>query len=100
VTYKAGLSGVAVIAVDPRNTSRCCPQCGLTDKANRKTQETFLLYVLRLSGGGGGTCNPAPCSLPLGVGEKPQTFMRGIGYKITLMGRWPPLLNFFHSHLC
>jgi predicted RNA-binding Zn-ribbon protein involved in translation (DUF1610 family) len=41
VTYKAGLSGVAVIAVDPRNTSRCCPQCGFTDKANRKTQETF-----------------------------------------------------------
>jgi hypothetical protein len=21
-------------------------------------------------------------------------------HKITLSGRWPPLLNFFHSHLC
>jgi IS605 OrfB family transposase len=28
VTYKAGLAGVPVIAVDPRNTSRMCPQCG------------------------------------------------------------------------
>jgi IS605 OrfB family transposase len=41
VTYKAGLSGVAVIVVDPRNTSRSCPECGFTNKANRKTQETF-----------------------------------------------------------
>jgi transposase len=41
VTYKARVSGVPVIAVDPRNTSRCCPECDLTDKANRKTQATF-----------------------------------------------------------
>jgi IS605 OrfB family transposase len=41
VTDKAGLSGVPVIAVDPRNTSRRCPECGFTDKANRKTQQTF-----------------------------------------------------------
>jgi IS605 OrfB family transposase len=41
VTYKARLSGVPWIAVAPRNTSRCCPECDFTDKANRKTQETF-----------------------------------------------------------
>jgi putative transposase len=41
VTYKARLSGVPGIAVDPRNTSRCCPECDFTDKANRKTKQTF-----------------------------------------------------------
>jgi IS605 OrfB family transposase len=41
VTYKARLSGVPVIAVDPRNTRRCCPECGF----NRKTQQTFSCAV-------------------------------------------------------
>ena len=41
VSYKARLAGIPVIAVDPRNTSRCCPECGVIDKANRKTQSTF-----------------------------------------------------------
>jgi IS605 OrfB family transposase len=41
VTYKARLSGVPVIAVAPRNTSRCCPECGF----NRKTQKTFSCAV-------------------------------------------------------
>jgi transposase len=38
---KAKRAGVAVIAIDPRNTSRCCPECGFIDKANRKTQQAF-----------------------------------------------------------
>ncbi len=42
IEYKARLSGVAVKAVDPRNTSRTCPECGSIDKANRKSQSQFL----------------------------------------------------------
>lgn len=42
IEYKAKLMGVEVIPVDPRNTSRTCPCCGHCDKANRKTQESFV----------------------------------------------------------
>ncbi|WP_326793738.1 transposase (plasmid) [Streptomyces sp. NBC_00841] len=38
---KAESAGREVMAVDPRNTSRRCPQCGHTTKENRPTQETF-----------------------------------------------------------
>ncbi|MFB7578911.1 RNA-guided endonuclease InsQ/TnpB family protein [Streptomyces hydrogenans] len=38
---KAESAGRGVIAVDPRNTSRTCPQCGHVDKENRPTQEKF-----------------------------------------------------------
>ncbi|MFJ9821387.1 RNA-guided endonuclease InsQ/TnpB family protein [Streptomyces sp. NPDC101151] len=38
---KAESAGRDVIAVDPRNTSRRCPECGHTVKENRPTQETF-----------------------------------------------------------
>ncbi|MFE2090971.1 RNA-guided endonuclease InsQ/TnpB family protein [Streptomyces sp. NPDC059460] len=38
---KAECAGREVMAVDPRNTSRRCPQCGHTAKENRPTQETF-----------------------------------------------------------
>jgi putative transposase len=41
ITYKAKRAGVAVILVDPRNTSRTCPVCGHVDKANRPTQSQF-----------------------------------------------------------
>jgi putative transposase len=40
-TYKAKLAGIPIVAIDPRNTSRTCPECGVIDKANRKTQATF-----------------------------------------------------------
>lgn len=40
--YKAKRAGVPMVAVDPRNTSRTCPVCGNIDKANRKTQDSFL----------------------------------------------------------
>lgn len=38
---KAESAGRHVIAVDPRNTSRQCPECGHTAKENRPTQEKF-----------------------------------------------------------
>ena len=42
ITYKSALLGVPSKLVDPRNTSRRCPHCGHTDKANRKSQAVFL----------------------------------------------------------
>jgi putative transposase len=41
VLYKAAASGVPVIQVDPRNTSRTCSACGYCDPANRHGQ-SFL----------------------------------------------------------
>lgn len=41
IVYKAALAGVTVTFVDPHNTSRTCPRCGLIDKANRVSQCLF-----------------------------------------------------------
>lgn len=41
VTYKAKRSGVPVVFVDPRNTSRECQECGCVDKKNRTNQAIF-----------------------------------------------------------
>ena len=41
IEYKARLAGVLVKLVDPRNTSRTCPQCGCIDKHNRPSQSLF-----------------------------------------------------------
>ncbi len=41
IVYKAKLAGVPVASVDPRNTSRTCPQCALIDKRNRPNQASF-----------------------------------------------------------
>ena len=41
IEYKARLNGVPLVAIDPRNTSRTCPVCGVIDKANRKSQSEF-----------------------------------------------------------
>lgn len=41
MTYKAKLAGIPLVTVDPRNTSRTCPCCGVIDKANRQTQAVF-----------------------------------------------------------
>ncbi|MFC8259632.1 zinc ribbon domain-containing protein [Streptomyces sp. NPDC057291] len=38
---KAESAGREVMAVDPRHTSRRCPECGHTAKENRPTQEMF-----------------------------------------------------------
>jgi putative transposase len=50
VAYKAALAGVPVVYVDPRNTSRTCPACGLVDRANRKTQAQFVCVGCGLAG--------------------------------------------------
>ncbi len=42
ITYKAQISGVKVVLVDPRNTSRLCSVCGFISKKNRPNQSTFL----------------------------------------------------------
>jgi len=41
VTYKAIRAGIPIILVDPRDTSRACPECGVVDKRNRPTQDRF-----------------------------------------------------------
>ena len=41
LTYKATLAGVTLVAVDPRNTSRECAECGHLAKENRKSQNKF-----------------------------------------------------------
>jgi IS605 OrfB family transposase len=41
IEYKARVAGVPSVAVDPRNTSRTCPACGVIDKASRRSQAEF-----------------------------------------------------------
>jgi len=41
VGYKAERAGVPIVEIDPRNTSRVCPECGHIDKKNRRTQAKF-----------------------------------------------------------
>lgn len=42
IEYKARLSGVLVIAVDPAYTSQRCNVCGYIDRANRQSQSEFV----------------------------------------------------------
>ena len=39
IEYKAKLAGVPTVFVDPRNTSRTCPNCGAIDKRNRSGEK-------------------------------------------------------------
>ena len=48
--YKAERAGVPLVQVDPRNTSRRCPACGHTERANRPTQALFRCVVCGCSG--------------------------------------------------
>lgn len=41
VEYKARRAGIPVIFVDPRYTSKGCPECGTIDDKNRPNQATF-----------------------------------------------------------
>lgn len=50
ILYKAALAGVPVRLVDPGNTSRKCPACGHTAKANRKTRDSFSCKACGFSG--------------------------------------------------
>ncbi|HEY9013504.1 MAG TPA: transposase, partial [Gemmatimonadales bacterium] len=67
--YKAALCGVPVHRVDPRNTSRTCPQCGHIDGANRKTQAAFVCTSCGYAGhadviAAGNISGRAPVSVP------------------------------------
>jgi IS605 OrfB family transposase len=42
IEYKARREGIPVVAVDPRDTSRTCSECGHCDRGNRKSQESFV----------------------------------------------------------
>lgn len=48
--YKARRAGVPVMLVDPRNTSRRCPECDHVDKRNRRTRDRFLCVSCGHSG--------------------------------------------------
>lgn len=50
IAYKAQLRGVPIHFVDPRNTSRTCPQCGHCAKENRKTQASFVCVSCGFAG--------------------------------------------------
>jgi IS605 OrfB family transposase len=50
IEYKAALSGILVIAVDPRNTSRTCPSCSYISKSNRPNRDTFCCQQCGFSG--------------------------------------------------
>jgi putative transposase len=50
VGYKAAIAGVPVVLVDPRNTSRECPECGHIDKRNRPTRDVFCCKRCGLAG--------------------------------------------------
>ncbi|MCC6446579.1 MAG: transposase [Armatimonadetes bacterium] len=41
LAYKAQQHGIVFVRLDPRHTSRQCPKCGHTEKANRKRQGVF-----------------------------------------------------------
>lgn len=48
--YKQLWRGGRVVPVDPRNTSRQCPECGHTAKGNRKSQAEFVCEQCGFSG--------------------------------------------------
>jgi putative transposase len=41
IGYKARLSGIPVVFVDPAYTSRTCAECGHCERSNRKSQDRF-----------------------------------------------------------
>jgi putative transposase len=50
IRYKARRAGIPVVYVDPRNTSRTCPECGGIDKHNRPSQSRFCCVICGFSG--------------------------------------------------
>jgi putative transposase len=50
ISYKAILAGIPVVPVDPRNSSRECPECGHIAKSNRKNRDNFLCVACGFAG--------------------------------------------------
>ena len=50
IAYKSAIAGVPVALVDPRNTSRECPECGHIDKRNRPKRDDFRCKRCGLAG--------------------------------------------------
>ena len=50
IAYKAAMAGVPVRLVDPRNTSRTCPDCGHIDNRNRPTRDNFCCLSCGFAG--------------------------------------------------
>lgn len=50
IEYKGRLAGVQVVTVDPRNTSRTCPDCSHIAKGNRPNRDTFHCVKCGLAG--------------------------------------------------
>lgn len=50
IEYKATLTGIPVILVDPRGTSHICPECGHNEKRNRPDRDTFRCVQCGFSG--------------------------------------------------
>jgi putative transposase len=50
VAYKATIAGVPVRLVDPKNTSRTCPECNNIDKRNRPTRDEFCCVTCGFAG--------------------------------------------------
>jgi putative transposase len=63
IAYKAKWFGVAVQAVDPRNTSKTCSVCGHCDKANRPMRDDFLCCNC-------GYAAPADCNAALNISAR------------------------------
>jgi IS605 OrfB family transposase len=50
ITYKARRAGVPVVVIDARHTSRRCPRCGHTERANGPTRDYFACRRCGLAG--------------------------------------------------
>lgn len=71
VTYKSLLAGVALVVIDPRNTSRTCPACNHVAKANRKSRDLFQCVAR-------GHAGLADHIAAINIGRRAQA-LRGVG---------------------
>lgn len=76
IEYKATLKGVAVVMIDPRNTSRQCFCCGLIDKRNRPNRNDFLCI-------GCGVAAPADTNAARNIRQRG---LRARGFVVALQG--------------